>query len=172
MTASRPPNMQPPTFAERLRCCTCSFTFYCFILMRKYLAHLNSCGNLLWLHPQVMGVVQGVPRPQETSWTALMRDAVASMPATSTPVQAPQLRPAGLPINQPPAWRTSSHPPHAPVPQHSKSCLHTFLPVRRMKRRHKLHWHFKYPWALRLSSYPYLDLYQSAPILRVQPLGS
>ena len=70
-----------------------------------------------------MGLVQGALRPQETSWAALMRDAVASMPATSTPVQAPQPRPAGLPVGQPPAWRVSGHPPPAPVPQHSTALL-------------------------------------------------
>ena len=80
----------------------------------------------------MMGLVQGVPgQSQETSWTALMRDAVASMPATSTPIQAAQPRPAGLPLSQPPAWRTSSHPAPAPVSQQSESAwLRSAPPLR------------------------------------------
>ena len=76
---------------------------------------------------QVMGVAQGGQRSVENSWTALMRDAVASLPATSTPVQAPQPRPPGLPMSQAPAWRVPASST-APAPQLSGSplciCLH------------------------------------------------
>ncbi|CAK0782798.1 hypothetical protein CVIRNUC_005993 [Coccomyxa viridis] len=65
---------------------------------------------------QVMGVAQGGQRSVENSWTALMRDAVASLPATSTPVQAPQPRPPGLPVSQPPAWRAPSLPASSAAP--------------------------------------------------------
>ena len=89
----------------------------------KLMCILCSHAAYAWRCEQVMGLVQGALRPQETSWTALMRDAVANMPATSTPVQAPQPRPAGLPVSQPPAWRMSGHPPPAPVPQHGRALL-------------------------------------------------
>ena len=54
-----------------------------------------------------------------------MRDAVSSLPATSTPVQAPQPRPPGLPVSQPPAWRAPGLPATsiAPTSQHSMSPL-------------------------------------------------
>ena len=78
-----------------------------------------------------------------------MRDAVASLPATSTPVQAPQPRPPGLPTSQPPAWRVPSLPASssapasstAPTAQHSASPLcvrlrHGILAVACMSCRH------------------------------------